>query len=78
MISFYFIVSCCRECEDLEPKGRDTMTTARNMQPTDAPRLHKHEKVKHKSEYDLFVIFRSHELEDQIIFFSYLVSYNKK
>lgn len=45
------------------------MTTARNMQPTDAPRLHKHEKVKHKSEYDLFVIFRSHELEDQIIFF---------
>ncbi|KAL6182228.1 hypothetical protein ACLB2K_043651 [Fragaria x ananassa] len=42
---FFIESGFCLECEDLEPKGRDTMTTARNMQPTDAPRLHKHEKA---------------------------------
>ncbi|KAM5572398.1 hypothetical protein ABKV19_012455 [Rosa sericea] len=33
------------ECEDLEPKGKETMTTTSMIQPTDAPRLHKHEKA---------------------------------
>ncbi|XP_050377425.1 uncharacterized protein LOC126794699 [Argentina anserina] len=38
----------CLECEDLEPKGKETMATSSKMQPTDAPQLHMHEKAKIK------------------------------